>query len=161
MIRFSYELVWPLKLKIWFSTFNLKYLHGYIVFASYLKISFNAVNFCDFWDFKIICQKKKKSRNIYYYAPKRNQTNLEIKTNNLIQYGGVCSNISGDDFFFDKIGCFFTILPLSLHFWLQSLKKYFNQDKFGIFWQPNIVPRAYKWWLDGADWIWKTVEDYF
>ena len=134
MIRFSYELVWPLKLKIWFSTFYLKYPHGYIVWASYLKISIYVVNFCDFWNFKIICQKKKKSRNIYYYAPKRNQTKLEIKTNNLIQYGGVSSNISGDDFFFDKIGSFFTILRSTVHFWLLCLKKCLYQDKFGIFW---------------------------
>ena len=134
MIRFSYELVWPLKLKIWFSTFYLKYLHSYIVCTSYLKIPINVVNFCDFRDFKIICQKKKKSRNIYYYAPKRNQTKLEIKTNNLIQYGVAWCNISGVLFFVDKIGNFFTILPLTLHFWLQSMKKFSNQDKFGIFW---------------------------
>ena len=134
MIRFSYKLVWPLKLKIWFSTFYLKYLHGYIVCASYLKISINAVNFCDFWDFKIICQKKKKSRNIGFHGPIIHQTKLEIKTNILMYYGLIWCNISGVLFFFDKIGNFFTILPSTLHFWLQSLKKCFNQDKFGIFW---------------------------
>ena len=134
MIRFSYELVWPLKLKIWFSTFYLKYLHSYIVCASYLKIPINVVNFCDFWDFKIICQKKKNSRNIGSHGPIIHQTKLEIKTNILMYYGLIWFNISGVLFFFDKIGNFFTILPLTLHFWHQSMKKCSNQDKFGIFW---------------------------
>ena len=134
MIRFSHELVWPLKLKIWFSTFYLKYLHSYTVCASYLKISINVLNFCNFRDFKIICQKKKNSRNIGSHGPIIHQTKLEIKTNILMYYGLIWCNISGVLFFFDKIGNFFTILPSTLHFWLQILKKCFNQDKFGIFW---------------------------
>ena len=134
MIRFSYELVWPLKLKIWLSTFQLKYLHGYTFCATLSKNSISVVNFCDFWNFKIICQKKKKSRNIGFHGPIIHQTKLEIKTNILMYYGLIWCNISGVLFFFDKIGNFFTILPSTLHFWLKSLKKCFNQDKFGIFW---------------------------
>ena len=78
--------------------------------------------------------KKKNSRNIGSHGPIIHQTKLEIKTNILMYYGLIWCNISGVLFFFDKIGNFFTILPSTLHFWLQSLKKCFNQDKFGIFW---------------------------
>ena len=65
------------KIKIWFSTFYLKYLHSYIVCASFLKISINLMNFCCFRDFKIICQKKKKSRNIEFHGPIIHQTKAD------------------------------------------------------------------------------------
>ena len=66
-----------------------------MVCASYLKIPINVVNFCDFRDFKLICQKKKKSRNIGFHGPIIHQTKLEIKTNILMYYGLIWCNISG------------------------------------------------------------------
>ena len=59
------------------STFQLKYLPGYTFCAIFFKNSISVVNFCDFRNFKIICQKKKKSRNIAFHGPIIHQTKAD------------------------------------------------------------------------------------